>query len=113
MMLNEPMGLLRAAISVFMVMGVVLITRPPFVFGHEDSDSEKPPEERRPVSYYVLGYVFAVMVPFLSAIVSILTRQCRHIYPQVLMFWFAAGTFFVGAFGRACFDCAWRALYFS
>jgi hypothetical protein len=35
----------------------------------------------------LIGYVCAVSVPLLSAFISILTRQCKHVPPYLLMFW--------------------------
>ena len=92
-MLGERMGLYRVMISLFMLAGVALITRPPFIFGpdtvpshgehHGDNDLED--------SFNVLGYVLAFMVPVMSAVVSIVTRQLKHVHPSVLMLWFGFG----------------------
>lgn len=88
-MLGERMGLYRVFISILMLAGVCLISRPPFIFGpdatpsggHDDLDN----------SFNVLGYALAFMVPVMSAVVSIVTRQLKHIHPSVLMLWFGLG----------------------
>jgi hypothetical protein len=68
-----------------MISGVVLITRPPFFFGHDivpggnNSTNRTDPESSdfdgaTPEVMVMIGYVCAVGVPLLSAVISILTR---------------------------------------
>ena len=87
-MLGERMGLYRVMISLLMLAGVCLITRPPFIFG---PDHPRGGHHGLEDSFNVLGYVLAFMVPVMSAVVSIVTRQLKHIHPSVLMLWFGFG----------------------
>lgn len=109
-MLREGMGLYRILISAFMLVGVTLITRPPVFFDQDapylpansslvnvTTDSEG--GEYGDEGFSAVGYFCAVLVPLLSAIVSILTRQLKELHASVLMFWFAVGTFVVGIGG--------------
>jgi hypothetical protein len=72
-----------------MISGVVLITRPPFFFGHDtvpggnNSTNRTDPESSdfdgaTPEVMVMIGYVCAVGVPLLSAVISILTRLKRN-----------------------------------
>jgi hypothetical protein len=86
-------------IAGFMVSGVVLITRPPFIFGQGDGPAANSTNQTGPAFpdpefdgaspevMTIIGYVCAVGVPLLSAVISILTRQCKHVPPYLLMFW--------------------------
>ena len=99
----------RSLISLFMISGVALITRPPFIFGPgsttPDTNStssnttgpDAPPDidGATPELMVLIGYFCAVGVPLLSAIISILTRQCKHVPAYYLMFWFGAGALIV------------------
>ncbi len=80
-------------ISLLMLSGVVLITRPPFLF-HSTYGQHDVSQVFSPI-----GYVCAVLVPLLSAIISILTRQLKDIHASIVMFWFASGTFIIGCGG--------------
>jgi len=44
-----------------------------------------------------LGYASAVGVPLLSAFISLLTRQCKHVPPYILMLWFGTGGLIVSS----------------
>ena len=50
--------------------------------------------------FSVAGYLCAVAVPLLSAVVSIMTRQLREIRPSVIMFWFGVGSLVVSIVGE-------------
>ena len=91
-MLGERMGLYRVFISVLMLAGVCLITRPPFIFGPDSAPSPSSGHSNGDeYSFSMVGYVLALMVPVMSALVSIVTRQLKHIHPSVLMLWFGLG----------------------
>ena len=90
-MLGERMGLYRVFISLLMLAGVCLITRPPFIFGPDAKPSGGHGNNDLDDSFNVLGYALAFMVPVMSAVVSIVTRQLKHIHPSVLMLWFGFG----------------------
>ncbi len=94
-MLRERLGVYRATISVLMLAGVLLITRPPFVFGADPS----PDPTGKQNNFNVFGYAVAVMVPVLSAIVSIITRQLRHLRAGVQIVWFGFGALVVSTGG--------------
>jgi drug/metabolite transporter (DMT)-like permease len=104
-MLQERLGCYRVLISLFMLSGVLLITRPPVFFPPDSSHDQGNTTNATNTNFdpysdhsRTLGYVAAACVPILSAIVSIWTRQCRKVTASVLMFWFAVGSFLV-AFG--------------
>ena len=105
-MLGERMGLYRVFISLLMLAGVCLITRPPFIFGpdatpsggHHDHGGDG---DDLGNSFNVVGYVLAFMVPVMSAVVSIVTRQLKHIHPSVLMLWFGFGGLVVALGGMS------------
>merc|ERR1711899_57789 len=54
-------------------------------------------------NYEVLGYLICCMVPVLSAITSIWTRQCKKLPASVVMFWFAVGSCFWAVVGSLAF----------
>ena len=83
-MLKERLALYRISIIVFMTIGVIFITRPQFLGFEQESNKE---------NGTILGYVAAISVPFLSAVVSIWTRKCRKMSSMVVMFWFGVGCF--------------------
>ena len=60
--------------------GVALITRPVFLGFSEDFQKSKDNNQ-------VLGYLACCMVPIMSAVVSIWTRQCKKVQASVVMFW--------------------------
>lgn len=93
-MLGEKFGLFRLMLSVMMMAGVVLITRPPFLFPEGADDKLVGGDGISWIAYFV-----AFCVPCLSAIVSILTRQLKSLPPTVLMLWFGIGAFFLSLIG--------------
>ena len=94
-----------------MIFGVVLITRPPFIFGRIDSNTNNSTSNGTtpipdidgisPELQVTMGYVCAIAVPLFSAIISILTRQCKHVPAYQLMFWFGAGALIVSSFCKS------------
>jgi drug/metabolite transporter (DMT)-like permease len=83
-LLGEPLKGYRFVIIFFMLIGVTLITRPSFFGFSQDVKTNDQSDS-------TLGYIAAIMVPILAALVSILTRRCRSVLPTLLMFWFAVG----------------------
>ena len=79
-MLKEPLKGYRIMIIIFMMTGVALITRPVFLGFSEDFQKSKDNNQ-------VLGYLACCMVPIMSAVVSIWTRQCKKVQASVVMFW--------------------------
>lgn len=91
-MLGEALRGYRSLIIIFMLAGVSLITRPSWMgFPQDGKDKNE--------SSNVLGYVSAILVPVLSALVSIWTRQCRKVTASILMFWFGMGSLFWSLIG--------------
>ena len=79
-MLKEPLKGYRIMIIIFMMTGVALITRPVFLGFPEDL-------QKYADNNQVLGYLACCMVPIMSAVVSIWTRQCKKVQASVVMFW--------------------------
>ncbi len=104
-MLSERVGCYRLLISALMLAGVALITRPPFIFPEDKihvnstDHGNSTDHHRADEGFNVAGYLCAVAVPLLSAVVSILTRQLKEVSPSVLMFWFGVGALFVAVGG--------------
>lgn len=97
--LGEPLKGYRLLIIVFMLTGVTLITRPSWMgFPGDANENIGSADHSR-----TLGYICAILVPTLSAIVSIWTRQCRKVQVTIVMFWFAVGSCFWALIGIAAF----------
>ncbi len=100
-MLKEHMGAYRIVISALMISGVLLITRPPFLFEADPvSNDGGAGDKSEDGGMVALGYACAVAVPLLSAVVSIMTRQLKDLRPSVIMLWFGIGSLVV-SFGGA------------
>lgn len=110
-MLRERMGMYRVVICIFMLQGVIHITRPPFMFAPDNDDCQNNTGQANVTQgvskdscedehFNLLGYLCAIAVPMLSAIVSILTRQLKSDNASVLMFWFGVGTFNASIVGK-------------
>lgn len=97
--LGEPLKAYRILIIVFMLTGVTLITRPSWMGFPKDHEKIESTDEN-----VTLGYICAILVPTLSAIVSIWTRQCRKVQVTIVMFWFAIGSCFWALIGIAVFQ---------
>ena len=105
-------------IGAFLVIGVVIISRPPALFpdtkdySHNTTDNkgvsenfhEANPDCKVKEPYDMVGLGFALAVPFLSAWMSIITRELRHIHYSVLVFWFAIGGLVTSSLGILCLD---------
>lgn len=118
-MLKEPCGLYRTLISMLMISGVIMITRPPVIFGPDPSPAKHhhgpnvtlmaPLDGNRTLHDHsgevstLVGYCCAIGVPLLSAVISIITRQCKHVPVHLLMFWFGLGGAVVSGIGVAVF----------
>nr|ACO11508.1 Transmembrane protein 20 [Caligus rogercresseyi] len=100
-MLNEHFGLFRVAVSGIIITGVILLCRPPAIFPPESlPEATALPENDAIVNQQTLiGTCCALSVPVLSAIITILNRQCRHVPFLVLTFWFGVGALFVSFIG--------------
>ena len=119
-MLRERFGGYRVFISAIMITGVLLITRPPALFPEDPytpspnttqidpfSNNQCKTHETIGSNNSSIGYIAAIFVPILSAVVSIWNRLCQNSNSQtqktpipVLMFWFAVGTVVVAVIGE-------------
>ena len=161
-------GCYRGLMSIIMILGVLLITRPCAIFGHDYKEKNNEPvsstvspyllpddiepglhafklipinvsnydEEIQdnttiglyagsmsPVGYFyselkkhsshdsyyftptkrMIGYIACIAVPLLSALISLVTRQCnnKNVPVYILMFWFGIGASFVIIIGKS------------
>ena len=121
-MLRERFGGYRVFISAIMITGVLLITRPPALFPEDPYTPSPNTTQPNPDPYSnnqcrthenvgsnnsSIGYIAAIFVPILSAVVSIWNRICQSSNRNakktpipVLMFWFANGTVIVAVVGE-------------
>jgi len=76
--LKEPCGLFHYITLFLTIIGVLLITRPPFLFGHSTKQ------------YNFLGPLAALLSTFFAAIVYILLRALKNLHFSVIMVTFSA-----------------------
>lgn len=115
-MLREHFGIYRGTVSVFLVFGIILLCRPPAIFApnsinnstsiihfHDNittgNHTVDPNDDIDGESFGMVGTCCAWAVPILSAVVSILTRQCKHVHFIVLTFWFGVGALLIAFVG--------------
>ena len=116
-LLKEHCGVYRLLIGTCLVIGVVIISRPPALFPAPISAPDNSTatnltlyvvsglnsvEVKQP--YDLVGLAFAVAMPFLSAWVAIITRELRAVHFSVLVFWFAIGGLLVSIIGILFLD---------
>ena len=117
-LLKEHCGVYRLLIGTCLVIGVVIISRPPALFPAPPSTGDNTTaynvthsqvsgltytkEVKQP--YDLVGLAFAVAMPFLSAWVAIITRELRAVHFSVLVFWFAIGGLIVSIIGIMFLD---------
>jgi drug/metabolite transporter (DMT)-like permease len=77
--LREPCGFYRTFVVCLLVTGVVMITKPPFLFPTED-DQE---------TYNILGYVAALCGTVFTAINIVVMRKCKDVHFSVVVFQFS------------------------
>ena len=103
----------RVCLGACLICGVVIISRPPALFpdhshhinnNTDDTDDNNDDDTSVKQPYDMVGLGFALAVPFLSAWVSIITRELRHIHYSVLVFWFAVGGLIISIIGILCLD---------
>jgi len=113
--LRDHCGFLRVLISVTLLGGVVLLSRPPSIFpppplspSANASNYSNHHHHHQPDQYMgeydLVGITAAFMVPLLSAVIVIITRQAKHVHYSVLVFWFAVGGQVVSVVGIYCFE---------
>eukprot|EP00092_Neocalanus_flemingeri_P028118 GFUD01030538.1.p1 GENE.GFUD01030538.1~~GFUD01030538.1.p1 ORF type:complete len:411 (-),score=91.10 GFUD01030538.1:126-1358(-) len=114
--LRDHCGLWRCIVCITLLGGVMILSRPPALFpqpnaannslnGSEHHDhhglANKNANEG---SYELVGILFAVAVPTLSAWIVIITRQAKHVHYSVLVFWFGIGGLVVSLIGIFAID---------
>lgn len=105
--LKEHCATYRTLIAAVLLGGVVILSRPPALFPPPPSQnttnssaySHGYAHDPYEGAYDVTGILAAVMVPILSALIVIITRQAKHIHYSVFVFWFAVGGQIVSIFG--------------
>ncbi|XP_065336285.1 solute carrier family 35 member G1-like isoform X1 [Cloeon dipterum] len=80
--LRELCGTFRVVIAITLVTGLVLITRPPFIFNLGDPS----------MTYDVLGYSAAVLGAFLSAVNIVVMRKCKEVHFSVMVLYLSVGS---------------------
>jgi len=107
----ERLGVYRMVIILLMTLGVLFITRPDGIFGPSIPEPSETGslvydgltvtlnsvQRDYPSSDAIYGYCCCVLVPFLSALISLITRQCNlaQVPIYILMFWFGMGAIIV------------------
>lgn len=97
--LKERFGLFRFFVSCLLVTGVLLVTKPPFLFSKGQSATKSEGDDDQKVYQLAVGYTTAVLVPFLIALISIVTRQCseNRVPVWTVLLWFGLGAVIVVA----------------
>jgi len=108
-LLRDHCGIYRTCIGSILVVGVVIISRPPAFFpresqSHEQNRTADVSGQVRKEGYDLLGFFFALAVPALSAWIAIITREARHVHYSVLVFWFAVGGLIISIIGIFVID---------
>lgn len=119
---GEYFGLFRTIICSLMFSGVILITRPEFMFNDQSDVIEQEVQGRRNGTHFLTLYaayfqaskgyqtepktldlylLVAFLVPILSAIVSICTRKCKKVDICLVTFYFGLGSLFTSIAGLA------------
>jgi len=109
-MLKEHCGIYRCMVAIVLTVGVVLISRPPALFpedvvvvginGTEAGHATN--TEEQGIDY--LGIMFALAGSALSAWVTIIARQLRHVHFSVQVFWFSLGGEVISLLGMLLID---------
>ncbi|CAG7828486.1 unnamed protein product [Allacma fusca] len=87
--LREPCGFYRTLIVFLLVGGVVLITKPPFIFPNQlDGEQE---------TYNLLGYAAALCGTLFTAINIVVMRKCKDVHFSVVVFQFSVWSLIISA----------------
>ncbi|XP_033221597.1 solute carrier family 35 member G1-like [Belonocnema kinseyi] len=84
--LKEPCGVLRIAVISALFAGVVLVSKPPFLFQLDKSDERDP-----------MGYVCAFLATLFTALNIVIMRKCVEIHFAVIVLNLSAWTFLSAA----------------
>lgn len=110
-MLKEHCGIYRCMVAIILTVGVVLISRPPVLFpddGGGGGGQDEPQAggaghtEVEMIDY--LGIMFALAGSALSAWVTIIARQLRHVHFSIQVFWFSLGGEIISLLGMLILD---------
>jgi len=77
-MLGEHCGVYRTFIVFLLIGGVALITKPPFLFGHNGLDDG--------IEYNIWGYVAAIFATLFTAFNIVVMRKCKDVHYSVVVF---------------------------
>ena len=95
--LREPCGLLRIVVICTLCAGVVLVSKPPFIFqvifinllnkqGKNYHSTACILQMHKMISYDLMGYVFAILAALFTALNIVMMRKCSEIHFSVLVF---------------------------
>jgi len=108
-MLKEHCGVYRCMVAIILTVGVVLISRPPALFPDDGGGGQDVPQaggadhtEGEIIDY--LGIMFALAGSALSAWVTIIARQLRHVHFSIQVFWFSLGGEIISLLGMLLLD---------
>ncbi|XP_046424639.1 solute carrier family 35 member G1-like isoform X1 [Neodiprion fabricii] len=73
--LKEPCGLLRVVVICALMLGVILVAKPPFLF-----------QMHRTIPYDVMGYVYAILATLFTALNIVVMRKCMDVHYCVIVF---------------------------
>ncbi|XP_059489915.1 solute carrier family 35 member G1-like [Neocloeon triangulifer] len=85
--LREPCGTFRFIIAFLLITGVILVSRPPFIFNQGDPAVT--------YDYDIVGYSSAVLGALFSAVNIVLMRKCKDVHFSVLILYFSVGSFVI------------------
>ncbi|CAG5090837.1 Similar to SLC35G1: Solute carrier family 35 member G1 (Homo sapiens) [Cotesia congregata] len=72
--LKEPCGVLRIFVVTILFTGVILVSRPPFIFQIHETES-----------YDMMGYICAIAATFFTALNIVIMRKCSEIHYSVVV----------------------------
>jgi len=109
-LLKDHCGLWRIAVAGLGITGVVVVARPPGLFPPEVTITALIADfrgfhliESQPSEQDFTGLLWALAVPILGSIISIITRQAKHVHYSVFVFWFALSGLILSISGL-CWD---------
>ena len=107
--LGHRLRLFRIGIGLLLLVGVVLVIQPPFIFHQTDTTFQDPIQHyfiqsqfqtsREDINYhtklYYIGVIVAMSAAMLKGVLNISVNQCAKIKSSVLMWWTGLGGIFV------------------
>ncbi|XP_067010576.2 solute carrier family 35 member G1 [Anabrus simplex] len=84
--LKEPCGFFRTLVIFMLITGVILISKPPFLF-HIDSEH----------SYDMVGYACAITATLFTALNMVVMRKCKDVHFAVVVFQLSAWSLLVAS----------------